>query len=122
MANNKAGKQKKTLPEEELVVLLGEVAVVVVGVGVSGMLVVGMMGGDGVIGARTGDDKSNHTAGPGWSTNLKQNSELWAHSNLLSGQKILIIGSTDISHNPHERTRADFHKTSGTFISCYKLL
>lgn len=47
--------------EEELVVLP---AVVEVGlmVGVSGMLVVGMVDGDGVMGGKTGDDKSKDTA------------------------------------------------------------
>lgn len=50
----------EALPEEkELVVLL---VVVVLVVGVSGMLVVGMVVGDGVLGGRTGDHKSKDTA------------------------------------------------------------
>ena len=45
--------------EEELAVLLELVVWVV---GVSSMLVVGMVDGDGVMGGRTGDDKSKDTA------------------------------------------------------------
>ena len=107
------GKQQQSseadeaLPEEaELVVL---VVVLLLVVGVRGMLMVGMVDGDAVMGGRAGDDKSKDTAereGPPMENKTA----------------LMLPGSGQIHPTRHLGANLDIFQSSQTLTTCYMLM